>query len=278
MRLLSEFGKCKPTLSAWTLIALSRFLSRTPALSTRRLFRLLLGRVSNGPFDVTALGVRMRCHPWDNVADGKLLLAPHRYCAKEFGILRRALANGGVFVDVGANVGAFTLQAAALDNVEVLAIEPNPVAVNRLKFNLAANDLGNVTIVEAVVGERNGETPFTFNHESIGQSGIGVPLTEGKRAVRRLPMRTLAGILAEHEIDGIMVLKVDVEGFEDDVLIPFFESAKRSQWPRLLIIEDNRPTRPRILSVLTGCGYTPILRTKENIALAFEVGSTNCDA
>ena len=273
----SEFGKCKPTLSAWILIALSRLLSRTPALSTRRFFRLLLGSFSNGPFDVTALGVRMRCHPWDNVADGKLLFAPHRYCPKEFAILRRALTNGGVFVDVGANVGAFTLQAAVLDNVQVLAIEPNPAALNRLKFNLAANDLTGVTIVEAIVGERNGETPFTFNHESIGQSGIGIPLTEGKREVRLLPLRTLADILSEHKIDGISVLKVDVEGSEDDVLIPFFESAKRSQWPRFLIVEDNRPTRPRILSVLTDCGYTPVLRTNENIALALRVGSMDHD-
>lgn len=264
----SEFGKCKPTLSAWILISLSRFLSRTPALSTRRFFRRLLGRFSNGPFDVTALGVRMRCHPWDNVADGKLLFAPHRYCPKEFAILRRALANGGVFVDVGANVGAYTLQAAVLKNVQVLAIEPNPAALNRLKFNLAANDLTGVTIVDAVVGERNGETLFTFNHESIGQSGIGARLTDGKREVRRLPLRTLAGILTDHKIDRITVLKVDVEGFEDDVLIPFFESAKQSQWPRVLIIEDNRPTPPRILSVLTDCGYTPVLRTNENIALA----------
>ena len=282
MRLLyvereSEFGKCKPTLSAGILIALSRFLSRTPALSTRRFFRLLLGSFSNGPFDVTALGVRMRCHPWDNVADGKLLFAPHRYCPKEFTILRRALANGGVFVDVGANVGAFTLQAAVLDNVQVLAIEPNPAAVDRLKFNLAANDLEGVTVVEAVVGERNGETPFTFNHESIGHSGIGVRSTEGQREVRYLPMRTLSDILSDHKIDSITVLKVDVEGFEDDVLIPFFESAKRSQWPRFLIIEDNRQTRPRILSVLADCDYTPALRTKENIALARGVASMNHD-
>ena len=104
-------------------------------------FRLLLGRVSNGPFDVTALGVRMRCHPWDNVADGKLLFAPHRYCPKEFAILRRALSNGGVFVDVGANVGAFTLQAAVWTTWKYWRLNRSR-RFERLKFNLAANDLG----------------------------------------------------------------------------------------------------------------------------------------
>lgn len=217
----------------------------------------------------------MRCHPWDNVTDGKLLFTPRHYCPKEFKILRRALANGGVFVDIGANVGAFTLQAAALKDVEVLAIEPNPTALNRLKFNLMINDFRGVTIIETVVGEWNGETSFTFNQESIGQSGIGVRSTGGKYDVHRLPIRTLSNILSEQKINSITVLKVDVEGFEDNVLIPFLESAKRSQWPRVFIIEDNRPIRPRILSVLSDCGYNFALRTKENVVLALKIPSKN---
>ena len=63
-------------------------------------------------------------------------------------------------------------------------------------------------------------------------------------------------------------LEVDVEGHEDDVLMPFFEAAKCDQWPRLLIIEDNRPSPLRVLSVLDDHGYIEILRTKANVTLA----------
>ena len=267
-----DFGTRKPELAASFIIRLSRFLSRSPVLSTRRLFRSLLGRFSAGPFDVTALGMRLRCHPWDNVSDSKLLLTPHHYCPKEFKILRQALAHGGVFVDVGANIGAFTLQAAILDKVRVLAVEPHPAALARLKFNMAANNLENVTIVETVIGKRDGETPFTFIHDNLGKSGIGDRSGEGKREVHRLPMRTLSGVLVEHDIDSIAALKVDVEGREDDVLIPFFESSTRNQWPQFLIMEDNRPSPPRILSMLNDYGYILVLRTTENIVLALEKG------
>ena len=178
------------------------------------------------------------------------------------------MACGGTFVDIGANIGAFTLQAARLENVHVLAIEPNPTAMERLKVNLAVNGFGNASTVESAVGKTTEESFFTFVHDDMGKSGIGTRAGGGEREVRRLSIRTLDEILAEHGIDSIAALKVDVEGHEDDVLMPFFEAAKCEQWPRLLIIEDNRPSPLRVLSVLNDHGYIEILRTKANVTLA----------
>ena len=264
----AAFGAFRPSPPAAAIIGLSRLLSRSPVLSTRRFFRFLLGRVAAGPFDVCACGVRIRSHPWDNTSDGKLLLTPRHYCPKEFRLLGQALSGGGVFIDIGANIGAFTLQAARRDGVRVLAIEPHPVATERLGFNVEANAFGNVTIVETVIGDRKGETHFTFVHDSIGKSGIGSRGGGGRREVRRLAVRTLSEVLAEHAVDSIAALKADVEGHEDAVLMPFFESAKRRQWPRLLIIEDNRLSPSHLLPFLEDHGYVQVLRTRENVALA----------
>lgn len=268
----ADFGTYQPTPAASAIISLSRFLSRSPVLSTHRFARFLISRVSDGPFDVTALGVRLRSHPWDNRSDSKLLLTPHHCSPREFTILREALAEGGVFVDIGANIGAFTLQAARLDHVSVLAVEPNPTAVDRLKANVAINEFRNVSIVESVLGRGTGETAFTIVHDDIGKSGIGSRTGKGQREVRQLPLRTLAEVLAEHGIESIAALKIDVEGNEDDVLMPFFESANHEQWPRVLIIEDNRPTPLHTLSVLHDRGYVEILRTGANVALALPKG------
>ena len=267
----TDFGAFRPNRVASALIATSRIVSRTPVLSTRGFFRFLLSLVSRGPFDVTALGVRIRSHPWDNRSDSKLLLTPHHCSPREFSLLRKALAAGGVFVDIGANIGAFTLQAARLEDVSVLAVEPNPIAVDRLKTNVAINAFGNVSIVEAVLGESAGETSFTFVLDDIGKSGVGMRAGKGKRELRRLPMRTLAEVLAEQGIKSIAALKIDVEGHEDDVLMPFFESAPRNRWPRLLILEDNRPTPLRVLSVLRDHGYARVLRTRANVALSLPI-------
>ena len=274
----ADFGAYRPGPAASAIIAVCRFLSRTPVLSTRRFFRFLLGLASDGPFDVTALGVRMRSHPWDNRSDSKLLLTPLHCSPRELEVLRRALAMGGNFVDIGANIGAFTLQAARLDHVSVLAVEPNPIAVDRLRANVTVNEFENVSIVETVLGKSAGDTSFTFVLDDIGKSGIGTRAGKGKRDVRRVPMRTLADVLAEHEIESIAALKIDVEGHEDDVLIPFFESAIRGQWPRLLIMEDNRPRPLGVLSVLHDHGYVEILRTKANVALSLPAGDRESES
>ena len=156
-----DFGAYRPSPAASAILAVCHFLSRTPVLSTRRCFRLPLALVSDGPFDVTTLGVRMRSHPWDNLSDSKLLLTPRHYCPKEIRILKQALAQGGVFVDIGANIGAFTLQAAQFERVQVLAIEPNPVAAQRLRTNLAVNGFASAFIVETAIGRSTGEALFT---------------------------------------------------------------------------------------------------------------------
>ena len=257
------------------IISLSRFFSWSPLLSTSRLFRALLPRFSDGPFDVTALGVQVRCYPWSNISDRKLLLAPRHCSPWELRAIKQALAQGGTFVDIGANIGIFTLQAAILDRVRVLAVEPNPVVAERLKFNLAANKLENVTVVETVIGARDGETPFTCVLDDLGKSGIGNRSGEDSRETHSLPMRRLIGVLDELGIISITALKVDVEGYEDDVLIPFFEAAKRSQWPRFLLIEDNRSSPPSILSTLDKIGYRPILRTKANVGLVLREDSVS---
>ena len=274
----AEFGAYRPSPAASAIIAVCRFLSRTAVLSTRSFFRFLLSLVSDGPFDVIALDVRMRSHPWDNRSDSKLLLAPRHCNPRELEVLRQALSQGGVFVDIGANIGAFTLQAAQLDDVSVLAIEPNPVAVDRLRTNVTINAFENVSIVESVVGESTGETSFTFVLDDIGKSGAGARAGKGKREVRRLLMRTLADVLAEHEIESVAALKIDVEGHEDDVLMPFFESATREQWPRLLIMEDNRLTPLRVLSLLRDQGYVEILRTRANVALTLPAGDRESES
>ena len=209
----------------------------------------------------------MRSHPWDNLSDSKLLLTPHHFCPKELALLRKTLTRGGTFIDIGANIGAFTLQAARFDNVHVLAIEPNPIAMERLRVNIRVNGFENASTVESALGANSVESLFTFVDDDIGKSGIGSRAGSGKREVRRLSIRTLVEILAEHEIDTISALKIDVEGHEDEILIPFFESALRSQWPRLLIIEDNGLSPRRILSVLNKHGYVEILRASANVVL-----------
>ena len=119
---------------------------------------------------------------------------------------RRYLAAGDIFVDVGANVGAYSLWAADR-GAEVLAIEPDPTTARRLRENVALSDL-QVDVYECALASSTGTMRLTAdldckNHLVFGSEGLLVPV------------RTLDEILGARHAAGV---KIDVEGAERLVL------------------------------------------------------------
>ena len=71
-----------------------------------------------------------------------------------------------------------------------------------------------------------------------------------------VPSQTLLDVLAGEGVDAVDALKIDVEGLEDVILAPFFRDAPPRLLPRLVIIEDLRPSwKVDLMSVMRGCGY-----------------------
>src|SRR4029078_12507177 len=93
-------------------------------------------------FDVTRWGLRLRLHPLRNGCEKGLLFTPQFYEAGEREELARRIA--GVrgrpfwFVDIGGNVGFFSLfvAASAGSDAQILAIEPERENLRRLRFNI----------------------------------------------------------------------------------------------------------------------------------------------
>src|SRR6202041_1466255 len=72
----------------------------------------------------------------------------------------------------------------------------------------------------------------------------------------RVPSQTLLDILAGEGIEAVDALKIDVEGFEDVILAPFFRDAPPRLWPRFVIIEDSRLSwKVDLMSVMQRCSY-----------------------
>jgi hypothetical protein len=127
-----------PTLAQSALIALAR---NTPLghYGVARLARRLLLRIGPAVIDAEAFGARARLHLEDNPCEWKALLN-RRYNRAERLFLMEGVRPGGGFVDIGANVGLYTLAIAAAHgrSVRILAVEPYPVVRRRLEYNLAA--------------------------------------------------------------------------------------------------------------------------------------------
>jgi FkbM family methyltransferase len=145
-----------------------------------------------------------------------LWVDPHRTAASkviyanppdhpEMLVWRRALREGGLFVDVGANVGSYTIWAAEL-GAEVIALEPAADTFCLLAENIALNGY-QVRAVQAAAGDHCGTARFTTGLDSVNSLAADGP------AVTELV--TVDSLIGDSRVAG---LKVDVEGFELDVL------------------------------------------------------------
>jgi FkbM family methyltransferase len=167
-------------------------------------------------------------------------------------------------VDVGANVGYYTLQAAALvgPTGRVLAAEPNPSMVRQLESNLALNGINNVTVADIALSDQDGTADFYFPETGCEAYGSLRP-NSLFRAASHSPVRTetLGTCLERLAFSSVDLIKLDVEGAELSVLrgaervlatmkpVLIFEAAE-------LFSQAFGHTVFDTLSYLNGFGYT----------------------
>jgi len=146
----------------------------------------------------------------------------------EFNIRNIILNNisvGGTFIDIGANIGYFSLLASKLVGAKgrIIAFEPNPLTINRLKKNMELNYSGNIELIEVALSNKEGEVqlfrPKDETHGLTSMRNHGWQNTECYNVQTKL----LDDILPP-KISSIDLIKIDVEGAE----LLVFEGAKNT--------------------------------------------------
>lgn len=147
---------------------------------------------------------------------------------KEQLLINQLVQAGDVTVDVGANIGVYTLQLAKLvgKTGSVIAIEPESHNVRRLQENIRHNHLHNVRVITRPAYHKLTKVSFNiFSPVQYGWHTLGNPQIEyaGELAkpIKRVTLSTttLNSIFAKHPNPKIRLLKIDVEGAELDVLL-----------------------------------------------------------
>ncbi len=151
---------------------------------------------------------------------------------KEIASLARV---GGLFVDVGANMGYFSLLWAGLNTSNrVIAFEAAPRNIALLQKNIAENNLAKIELIPKAAGNRTGEISFdTGPDEQTGWGGISAHASSSSITV---PLVRLDTELEDRVID---VLKIDVEG-ADTWVLQGCENLLKKKMIRRIYFEQNK--------------------------------------
>ncbi|MEM6662942.1 MAG: FkbM family methyltransferase [Pseudomonadota bacterium] len=228
-----------------------------------------------GPFDVEAFpGQRARLYPDQNLSDKRVFAGVQFWDWIEraaIGNAVRASDEPVYVVDAGANAGLYTLAIraeAGAKALKVLAVEPDPENLKRLKFNLSASAAeADVVVAEVALGDGEGQARIASSHANRGELTVGETGTP-------VAVRPLNKVLDWAGFPRIDALKIDIEGFELPVLQHFLVNAPNRQWPGIVIMEAHRGTRTEALDLLLAHGYEIDAQTRMNAVLR-RVGGNN---
>jgi FkbM family methyltransferase len=263
----APFGALAPNTAQAAIIGLAHR-TRLKRGAFRPWLSRLIDQFRPGPVDAQYQGASFRLYHQASATERGALLNPN-YNLEELDFLRHHTPQGGVFVDIGANVGTYALAMACRvgPGGKVIAVEPHPVTFARLAFNRTASGLSQVDLVAAAAGPSDGEILIETDGDNLGASHVVVGT--GSSSAIKVPLLRLTRILGEANVSHVDTLKIDVEGFEDRVLTRFFKEAPASLWPRAVVIEhlSKNEWLDDCVADMLARGYAQSGRTRSNTLL-----------
>lgn len=184
--------------------------------------------------------------------------------------------SGGVFVDVGANLGWYSLQAAARDSVAtVVAIEPELGNQQLLRANIERNRLGTkVQAIACAAGAGPGLAMLhSYKASNLGKHSLAVNHGRGGGWVG---VEALDTLLERLDLGGtpIAALKIDVEGYEPQVLQGARQALSRT---KALLIELSPELSlqggldlPSMIDAIQAAGLHPAIWDREGVVPGFD--------
>jgi len=137
---------------------------------------------------------------------------------------------GGVFVDIGANVGVLSLFALTESVKAVHSFEPNSSMVSHLKRTRATNPLAERWYIhESAVGSSVGYLTLNVNSEYSGTTSFNDKWAGDNDHAVQVPMTTLDHWCKEEEITSVDAIKIDVEGWEFEVMLGASETVEANK-------------------------------------------------
>jgi FkbM family methyltransferase len=255
-----------PPRSLRALSALTRLLPAFPHASgiSNRLVKPLWCMSHSGRYRMKVWDdLEMILDPADGIG-GNLVFIPQLFDHWERATIRRLLPVGGTFVDIGANVGSYTLWAARQvgPTGTVLAYEAEPFNFASLVENIAINGFSNVQTFQVGVSDKVETLPLHLNPRgnSGGNSFLDDVHARASDRTVNVACEPLASLLDAAGVRRVDWMKLDIEGFEDRVLSRFFRDVSPSSplCPTYILTEffsGDVPPPGSLQDTLAAAGY-----------------------
>ena len=249
--------------SKWKYLAAQEAMRRAPVLTMSRLFswraRCLLRCAAITRLPRWDVQMFLPAN-WRGVE--KLIFAFREYYEPELDYLKQILSPGMTFVDAGACYGIYTLAASKMVGQQgrVIAFEPASRVFRVLRKNIELNGLTNVLAYPLALTEKKG-TAWLYHHPNVGCDSLGRDPSFTDRA-EETATDSLDNMLQKLSVDQMDVLKMDVQGAEELVLLG---ASRIIQSRRPLIIFEVYPEGANMLG-LSGYGAWEFL---ENLGYEF---------
>jgi FkbM family methyltransferase len=261
----------KPIYRLLSGIARSRMLPasirRSYALALKRAWRLLPSPVVA---EVDGVGL-MWLDPWDFL-DARLFFF-RTWEPTMSAYFAVTLKPGDVVVDVGANIGYYSLLASRAVGPAgvVYAIEPSPDIRARLQRNIRLNSADNIQVVPYGISNRSERRVFTLARGNLGASKFGAEVAEGG-----LELRQLIDVIAPEVLARVTLIKVDVEGMEAAVLSDVAELLPKLS-PNVVVASELRrsPEIEQILARFESAGFGLLLLENDYSMYAYAAGQVS---
>ena len=158
----------------------------------------------------------------------------------EINFIKNNSPNNSVFIDIGSNIGLYTQNIASLitknRKIKIISIDANQINNFRLNENLKLLKLkipkifSFVKIKNCAVGDRNTRVILDFSN------GLANGIVSNKVSKNSISIqcKKLINIIRQEKINFVTNLKIDIEGFEDRVLITFLKNCKKKCFLKIL--------------------------------------------
>jgi FkbM family methyltransferase len=238
--------------------ALYKALLRGPRYRGRHRLEAVLRGMLTPPID-TVDGIRMELDPQEWLQIHMLAGLPTEPATTA--LFRKLLKAGDTYIDVGAHVGFHALAAAQCvgPTGRVLAVEPQPYNCARLLINSQINDLENVLVVMSAAGDRDG---MIVLHDQKRNDKARLSVVEGAGvsdvATRfEVPIQKVDTLRDRHAPGPVRLLKIDVEGYEREVLSGAAATLAVTENLVFECLPDSSPQMvAELIATLTAAGFT----------------------